>query len=149
MSDAQDWKSPLTAEDIRRLLPHRYPFLLVDRVTELEPGKYAKGYKLVTANEPHFTGHFPEYMLMPGVLIAEAMAQLGGVALLAMPEYSGRQPMLTGLDNVRFRGQVRPGDRLDMVVEIDRLRGSMGRGRGEAFVDGQKVAEGMILFALA
>jgi 3-hydroxyacyl-[acyl-carrier-protein] dehydratase len=147
--DVTDWTLPLSAEDIRRLLPHRYPFLLVDRVTELEPGKRAVGYKMVTANEPHFTGHFPEYMLMPGVLIAEAMAQLGGVALLALPELKGRRPMLTGLDGVRFRGQVRPGDRLDMQVEIDRLRGSMGRGYGEAFVDGQKVCEGTILFALA
>lgn len=140
---------PLYAEQLRELLPHRYPFLLVDRVTELEPGKRAAGYKLVSANEPQFTGHFPEYNLMPGVLIVEAMAQVGGIAVLAVPELAGKRPMLAGIDEVRFRGQVRPGDKLDMEVTIERLRGSMGRGRGVAKVDGQVVCEGAILFALA
>ena len=143
-----DISLPLYAEDIRRILPHRYPFLLVDRVTELEPGKRAAGYKMVSANEPHFTGHFPEYNLMPGVLIAEAMAQLGGIAVLLVPELAGKQPMLAGLDEMRFRGQVRPGDKLEMETEIDRLRGSIGRGRGVARVDGQVVCEGTIVFAL-
>lgn len=143
-----DISLPLYAEDIRRILPHRYPFLLVDRVTELEPGKRAAGYKMVSANEPHFTGHFPEYNLMPGVLIAEAMAQLGGIAVLLVPEFAGKQPMLAGLDEMRFRGQVRPGDKLEMETEIDRLRGSIGRGRGVARVDGQVVCEGTIIFAL-
>ncbi|MCF8567188.1 3-hydroxyacyl-ACP dehydratase FabZ [Alicyclobacillus tolerans] len=143
-----DISLPLYAEDIRRILPHRYPFLLVDRVTELEPGKRAAGYKMVSANEPHFTGHFPEYNLMPGVLIAEAMAQLGGIAVLLVPELAGKQPMLAGLDEMRFRGQVRPGDKLEMETEIDRLRGSIGRGRGVARVDGQVVCEGTIIFAL-
>ena len=143
-----DISLPLYAEDIRRILPHRYPFLLVDRVTELEPGKRAVGYKMVSANEPHFTGHFPEYNLMPGVLIAEAMAQLGGIAVLLVPEFAGKQPMLAGLDEMRFRGQVRPGDKLEMETEIDRLRGSIGRCRGVARVDGQVVCEGTIIFAL-
>ena len=144
-----EFKLPLYAEELRALLPHRYPFLLVDRVTELEPGKRAVGYKLVSANEPQFTGHFPEYNLMPGVLIVEAMAQVGGIAVLAVPELAGKRPMLAGIDEVRFRGQVRPGDKLDMEVTIERLRGSMGRGRGVAKVDGQVVCEGSILFALA
>lgn len=143
-----DLTLPLYAEDIRRILPHRYPFLLVDRVTELEVGKRAVGYKLVTANEPHFTGHFPEYMLMPGVLIAEAMAQLGGIAVLSVPELAGKQPMFGGIDNMRFRGQVRPGDKLEMDVTIDRLRATMGKGRGVATVDGKVVCEGEMVFAL-
>ncbi|MCL6455172.1 MAG: 3-hydroxyacyl-ACP dehydratase FabZ [Alicyclobacillus sp.] len=140
---------PLYVEDIRKLLPHRYPFLLVDRVTEVVPGKRAVGYKLVSANEPQFTGHFPEYAILPGVLIVEAMAQLGGAAMLGVPELQGRMPMLAGIDGARFRGQVRPGDKLDMEFTIDRLRGSMGRGSGVAKVDGQVVAEATILFALA
>ncbi|WDL99475.1 3-hydroxyacyl-ACP dehydratase FabZ [Alicyclobacillus sp. ALC3] len=143
-----DLTLPLYAEDIRRILPHRYPFLLVDRVTELELGKRAVGYKMVTANEPHFTGHFPEYMLMPGVLIAEAMAQLGGIAVLSLPEMAGKQPMFGGIDNMRFRGQVRPGDKLEMDVTIDRLRASMGKGHGVAMVDGKVVCEGEMVFAL-
>lgn len=143
-----DLTLPLYAEEIRRILPHRYPFLLVDRVTELEVGKRAVGYKMVTANEPHFTGHFPEYMLMPGVLIAEAMAQLGGIAVLTLPEMAGKQPMFGGIDNMRFRGQVRPGDKLEMDVTIDRLRASMGKGHGVATVDGKVVCEGEMVFAL-
>ncbi|MCL6593840.1 MAG: 3-hydroxyacyl-ACP dehydratase FabZ [Alicyclobacillus sp.] len=144
-----DWSLPLYAEDIRRILPHRYPILLVDRVTALEPGKSARGYKLVSANEPHFLGHFPDYMLMPGVLVLEAMAQLGGIALLTQPELAGKQPMFAGIDHARFRGQIRPGDKLEMETQIDRLRAGMGRGHGSAYVDGKLVAEGDILFALA
>lgn len=140
---------PLYIEDIKALLPHRYPFLLIDRVTHLVPGKEVTGYKMVTANEPHFPGHFPEFHLMPGVLITEALAQLGGIAVMAVPEMQGKRPMLAGLDEFRFRGQVRPGDKLDMHVTIDRLRGNMGKGHGAASVDGQVVAEGSILFALA
>lgn len=135
-------------EDIRKILPHRYPFLMVDRVTELDLGKRAVGYKMVSANEPHFTGHFPDYNLMPGVLIAEAMAQLGGVAILLMDDYADKQPMLAGIDEMRFRGQVRPGDKLDMEVHIDRLRGSIGKGHGVASVDGKVVCEGQFVFAL-
>lgn len=136
-------------EEIRAILPHRYPFLLVDRVTELEPGVRVKGYKLVTANEPHFTGHYPEYSIMPGVLIVEAMAQLGGVAILSQPDFQGKRPLLSGIDDARFRGQVRPGDRLDMELVIDRLKGRIGKGSGKAYVDGKLVAEASILFAIA
>jgi 3-hydroxyacyl-[acyl-carrier-protein] dehydratase len=140
---------PLYAEDLRKLLPHRYPFLLIDRVTDLTPGKRAVGYKLVTANEPHFTGHFPEFNIMPGVLIAEAMAQLGGIAILVNPEFTGKRPMLTGLDKFRFRRPVRPGDKLEMDITIDRMRGTMGQGSGVATVDGEIAAQGTILFAFA
>ncbi|MCL6518166.1 3-hydroxyacyl-ACP dehydratase FabZ [Alicyclobacillus sp.] len=144
-----EWTLPLYAEDIRKILPHRYPILLVDRVVRLEPGKFAAGFKNVTANEPHFNGHFPDYNLMPGVLIMEAMAQLGGIALLTVPELQGKLPMFAGIDHARFRGQVRPGDCLQMETYIDRLRAGMGKGHGVAKVDDKVVAEGEILFALA
>jgi 3-hydroxyacyl-[acyl-carrier-protein] dehydratase len=139
---------PLYAEQIRKILPHRYPFLLVDRVTELVPGERAVGYKLVSQNEPQFTGHFPEFSLFPGVLTVEAMAQLGGVAILMKPEFQNKLPVFAGVDGVRFRGQVRPGDKLDMELTIDRLRGSMGKGTGIAKVDGKVVCEGTLMFAL-
>ncbi|WAH36844.1 3-hydroxyacyl-ACP dehydratase FabZ [Alicyclobacillus dauci] len=139
---------PLYAEDIRKILPHRYPFLLVDRVTEIEPGVSVKGYKMVTANEPHFTGHYPDYNVMPGVLITEAMAQLGGVAILSQPDFQGKRPLLSGIDGARYRGQVRPGDKLEMELTIDRLKGRLGKGSGKAYVDGKLVAEATILFAL-
>lgn len=139
---------PFYAEEIRHFLPHRYPFLLVDRVTELEPGVRVKGYKLVTANEPHFTGHYPEYNIMPGVLITEAMSQLGGIAILSQPEFQGKRPLLSGIDGARFRAQVRPGDKLDMEMTIERLKGRLGKGKGTAHVDGKLVAEATILFAI-
>lgn len=139
---------PLYAEDIRQILPHRYPFLLVDRVTEIEPGVRVKGYKLVTANEPHFTGHYPDYNVMPGVLITEAMAQLGGVVILSLPDFEGKRPLLSGIDGARYRGQVRPGDKLDLEIEIERLKGRMGKGKGTAYVDGKLVAEATILFVI-
>lgn len=142
------YKLPLYPEDIRILLPHRYPFLLVDRVTEIEEGVRAKGYKMVSTNEPHFLGHFPDYSIMPGVLIIEAMAQLGGVALLSKPEFYGKRPLLSGVDGARFRAQVRPGDKLDMEIEIQRMRGSLGRGQAKAHVDGNLVADATIMFAI-
>lgn len=129
-------------------LPHRYPFLLVDRVLELEPGKKGVGIKNVTINEPFFQGHFPGTPIMPGVLIVEAMAQLGGVIVLGMPENQGKLAFLAGIDDMRFRRQVVPGDQLRLEVEITRIRGSIGKGRGRALVDNEVVAEGSILFAL-
>lgn len=139
---------PLYAEDIRRILPHRYPFLLVDRVTEIEIGKRAVGYKLVSSNEPQFQGHYPDYSIMPGVLMIEAMAQIGGLAALTMDELVGKTPLFAGIDNARFRGQVRPGDKLDMVMELDRFRGTMGKAHGTASVDGKLVCEAAVIFAL-
>ncbi|NLI60247.1 MAG: 3-hydroxyacyl-ACP dehydratase FabZ [Clostridiales bacterium] len=129
-------------------LPHRYPFLLVDRVLELEPGKKGVGIKNVTINEPFFQGHFPGTPIMPGVLIVEAMAQLGGVIVLGMPENQGKLAFLAGIDDMRFRRQVVPGDQLRLEVEITRIRGSIGKGRGRALVDNEVAAEGSILFAL-
>ena len=100
----------LNIDEIKKIIPHRYPFLLIDKVTELEPGKRAVGIKNVTMNEPFFAGHFPDYPVMPGVLIVEALAQVGAVAVLSMPEYAGRLAFFAGIDGVRFKRQVRPGE---------------------------------------
>ncbi|MGB9723835.1 MAG: 3-hydroxyacyl-ACP dehydratase FabZ [Chloroflexia bacterium] len=138
----------LEAEEIQAVLPHRYPFLLVDRILELrEDG--AVGLKNVTVNEPFFQGHFPGRPLMPGVLIIEALAQVGAVALLSRPENRGKLALFAGLDRVRFRRPVRPGDVLRLEVTLERMRGPIGRGRGTATVEGQVAAEGEFLFALA
>jgi len=138
----------LDGKQIQDIIPHRYPFLLVDRILELEPGKRAVGIKQVSINEPFFQGHFPQYPVMPGVLITEALAQVGAVALLVAEENRGKLGFLAGLDGFRFRGQVKPGDTLTLEVEIIRMKGSIGKGRGVAKVDGSVVAEGEIMFAL-
>ncbi|GEK33282.1 3-hydroxyacyl-ACP dehydratase FabZ [Kurthia sibirica] len=138
----------LTADQIQQILPHRYPFLLVDRITELEVGKRAKGFKNVTINEEFFQGHFPGYPVMPGVLIIEAMAQVGGIALLSSDDYKGRIVFLTGIDNARFKRQVIPGDVLTMEVEFLKIRGGMGKGHGKVTVGDELVCEADILFAI-
>jgi len=140
---------PLGAVEIRALIPHRYPFLLVDRVDELEPGVRAVAIKNVTQNEPFFEGHFPEYPVMPGVLIVEAMAQVGAVGVMAVEAYRQKLALFAGIDGVRFRRQVVPGDVLRMEVEISRLKGQIGRGKGRATVDGQRVCEADLMFAFA
>jgi 3-hydroxyacyl-[acyl-carrier-protein] dehydratase len=139
----------LTAAEIQRIIPHRYPFLLVDRIVELEEGKRAVGIKAVTVDEPFFAGHFPNFPVMPGVLIAEAIAQVGAVAVLRTPGLEGKIPFLAGLDGFRFRRQVSPGDVLRMEVELTRVRSGAGRGHGSATVDGELVAEGDIVFVIA
>lgn len=135
--------------EIRELIPHRYPFLLVDRIEELEPGVRAVGIKNVTQNEPFFQGHFPDYPVMPGVLIVEAMAQVGAVGVMVNEEYRNKLALFAGIDGVRFRRQVMPGDTLRMEVEISRLKGRIGRGRGRATVDGEKACEAELMFAFA
>lgn len=138
----------LEIEAIKEILPHRYPFLLIDRILELEPGKRAVGIKNVTANEPFFQGHFPQQAIMPGVLIIEAMAQVGGIMILSLEGYRGKLAYLGTVDGVKFRRPVVPGDTLKMEAELLRLRGNMGRVRCAARVSDQNVAEAEIMFAL-
>lgn len=142
-------EAPLGAMEIRALIPHRYPFLLVDKVIELEAGKRAVGIKNVTQNEPFFEGHFPDYPVMPGVLIVEAMAQVGAVGVMVKEEFRSKLALFAGIDNVRFRRQVVPGDVLRMEVEIERLKGRIGRGKGRAFVGDERVCEADLMFAFA
>lgn len=139
----------LDATQIKEIIPHRYPFLLVDRIIELEEGKRAVGIKNVTINEPFFQGHFPEYPVMPGVLIAEALAQVGAVAMLSLDEYKGKIGFFAGIDKFRFRDQVKPGDTLQLELEITRLKGMIAKANGKATVEGRTVAEGELMFAIS
>jgi 3-hydroxyacyl-[acyl-carrier-protein] dehydratase len=139
----------LTLEDIQKVLPHRYPFALVDRVIEYVPGKRAVGIKNVTFNEPYFQGHFPGRPLMPGVMIVEAMAQVGGIVLTQLPDMESGLFVFAGIDKVRFRRPVVPGDQLVMTTELLSIkRRRFGKMQARAIVDGQRVAEGELLFSL-
>lgn len=139
----------LNSNEIQKILPHRYPFLLVDKITDMEPGKWAKGIKCVTANEMQFLGHFPEKHVMPGVLILEALAQTGAVAILSEPENQGKLVFFGGVKNCRFKAQVMPGDVLELYCELTALRGPVGFGKVTATVDGKIAARGEISFAVA
>lgn len=138
----------LDTQQIKEIIPHRYPFLLIDKIVEIEEGKRAVGIKNVTANEEFFNGHFPDYPVMPGVLIVEALAQTGAVAMLKQEEYKGKLAFFTGIDNCRFKRQVKPGDQLRLEVEIVRIKGPIGKGKATATVDGQIACETEIMFAL-
>ncbi|CEN80386.1 3-hydroxyacyl-ACP dehydratase FabZ [Paraclostridium sordellii] len=138
----------LNIDQIKDLIPHRYPFLLVDRVLELEEGKRAVGIKNVSVNEPFFQGHFPDYPIMPGVLIIEAMAQVGAVAMMSMDENKGKLGVFAGIDKVRFKKEVRPGDTLRMEVEMLSLRRNIGKANASAYVDDDLVCSGELMFAL-
>ncbi|KPU44628.1 3-hydroxyacyl-[acyl-carrier-protein] dehydratase FabZ [Oxobacter pfennigii] len=138
----------LDINEIKKIIPHRYPFLLVDRIEEVEEGKKAVGIKNVTANEPFFQGHFPGNPIMPGVLIVEAMAQVGAVAILSMEEYKGKLAVFAGIDKVRFRKQVVPGDTLRMEVELVTLKRGIGKANAYATVDGKRACEGELMFAI-
>ncbi len=138
----------LNINEIKKIIPHRYPFLLVDKAEILIPGKKGIGYKNVTIGEPFFKGHFPEEPIMPGVLIVEALAQVGAIVLLSEEKFQGKTPYFAGLNKVRFKRKVIPGDTLNMEVEITRLRGSIGIGQGKAFVDDELACEGEFLFAI-
>ena len=136
------------SDEIAQILPHRYPFALVDRIVDGEEGKWAKGIKCVTVNEPFFQGHFPQYHVIPGVLIVEAMAQVGGVALLSMPENKGKLALFGGIKNARFRRQVVPGDVLEIECTLTKMKGPVGIGEAKAMVDGQVAATAELTFAL-
>jgi len=138
----------LDAQKIKEIIPHRYPFLLVDKVTEMEEGKRVVGLKNVTINEPFFQGHFPEYPVMPGVLILEALAQVGAIAVLDMEQNKGKIGFLAGVDKCRFKRQVQPGDQLRLEVEILRMKGPIGKGKGIATIDGEVACEAEITFAI-
>lgn len=142
-------KPMLTVEEIQELLPHRYPFSLVDRIIEYVPGERAVGIKNVTVNEPHFQGHFPGRPIMPGVLIVEAMAQVCGVVLTQMLESDGGLFVFAGMNKVRFRRQVIPGDQLVITVELLCVKqGRFGKMQGRAEVDGQLATQGELIFSL-
>ena len=138
----------LNIEQIQEIIPHRPPFLLVDKITDYVPGEWAKGIKAVTVNEPFFTGHFPQYRVMPGVLIIEALAQVGAVAILSLPENKGKLAFFGGIKNARFKKQVRPGDVLELSCELIDRRGPIGFGKAVAKVDGKVAAQGELTFAV-
>ncbi len=134
--------------EIQKIIPHRYPFLLVDKIIDIEFGKKAVGIKNVTFNEPFFQGHFPGNPIMPGVLIVEAMAQVGAVAILGMEAYKGKIAVFAGIDDLRFRRQVVPGDTLKMEVEIIAIKRGIGKGKATATVDGEVAASCELLFGI-
>ena len=139
----------LNSNEIEQILPHRYPFLMVDRITDCEPGKYADGIKCVTANEMQFLGHFPGQHVMPGVLLIEALAQTGAVALLMEEEYKGKTVFFGGIKNARFRKQVIPGDTVCLHCEIVKRKGPIGIGQATATVDGKTAVTAEISFAIS
>ena len=138
----------LNIDQIERILPHRYPFLLVDKIVECTPGQGAKGIKCVTANEPFFQGHFPGNPIMPGVLICEALAQVGAVVILSKPEFKDKLAVFTGINNFKFKHQVVPGETLRLEVELTKFRAVMGKADVCAYVGDDVAAKGEISFAL-
>jgi len=139
----------LEARDIQQIIPHRWPFLLIDRIVELLPGEGAVGIKNVTSTEFCFQGHFPDYPIFPGVLIVEALAaQVGAVAVLSVPENKGKIVLFAGIDRLRFRRPVFPGDTLRLEVKFTKMRGSIGKGTAKATVEDKTVAEGELTFAI-
>ena len=148
-TDSDQAKITYSLEEIQRLLPHRYPFALVDRIIEYVPGEKAIGLKNVSFNEPHFQGHFPGRPIMPGVLIVEAMAQVGGVVLSQVPGVDGRLCVFAGIDKVKFRRPVVPGDQLVITTELIAIKGlRFGKMKSRAEVDGQLTCEGILMFSV-
>ena len=138
----------LDCNQIHKIIPHRYPFLLVDRIEEIIPGEMAIGYKNVTANESFFQGHFPQEMIMPGVLIIEALAQVGAVAILIEEKNKGKLVYFGGINKARFKKKVVPGDCLRLKTQIIKQKGSIGLGKATATVSGQIAAEAELIFAI-
>ncbi len=134
--------------EIMKMIPHRYPFLLVDRITECVPGEYCKGYKNVTMNEQFFCGHFPENPIMPGVLQIEAMAQLSAGILMNLPEYKGKLALFAGIDGARFKNVVRPGDRPDMESYIIKRKGPIVKTEAKAYVNGKLTVSAELTFSI-
>ena len=141
--------SLMTAKEIMQIIPHRQPFMLIDTIEELEEGKRVVAKKCVSYNEPFFAGHFPQEPVMPGVLIIEALAQAGAVAILSVPENKGKTAYFGGIDKVRFRKKVVPGDRLTLECEIIRTKGPVGVGRAVARVDGNVAVSGELTFVVS
>lgn len=138
----------LNVESIMEVIPHRYPFLFVDKVEIVESGVKGVGFKNVTMNEYFFQGHYPGMPVMPGVIIIEIMAQVGAVILLSHDDYKGKVPYFAGINKARFKRKVVPGDRLRIEVEIIKIRGSIGIGQGKAYVEDEVAAEGEFMFAI-
>ena len=138
----------LNSDQIAQILPHRYPFALVDRITDYEPGQWARGIKCVSMGEPWFCGHFPQKHVMPGVLLLEALAQVGAIAILSLPENQGKLALFGGVKNARFKRQVTPGDVLEMECVLTRRRGPVGIGTCKATVNGQVTCTAELTFAV-
>lgn len=138
----------LTAKEILEIIPHRQPFMLLDTIEELEAGVRAVGKKCVSYNEPFFAGHFPNEPIMPGVLIIEALAQAGAVAMLSVPENKGKLAVFAAINSAKFKGQVKPGDVLMLETEIIKVKGPIGIGSAKATVDGKVVTQAELTFAL-
>ena len=135
-------------EQIKGIIPHREPFLLLDRIVEYEEGKRAVGEWTLTGEEYFFKGHFPDYPVLPGVLMVESLAQVGAVVILDKPENRGKIALFAGIDNVRFKSQVRPGDTLRLEVELTKIKGPIGKGAARATVDGRVAVKGELMFAV-
>ena len=138
----------LGSREIQQIIPHRWPFLLVDKIIDLKPGEEAVGIKNISAGEIFFQGHFPDYPIFPGALILEALAQVGAVAILSLTENKGKIVLFAGVDGFRFRKPVLPGDTLHLQVKLTKMRGPIGKGTAKAMVEDKTVAEGELTFAL-